>query len=278
MSHFDSNVFLAHLPQLQHTPDEAACWSQIELGIREFARQNRNEKSHDSMPFQQWWETAFDLLSSRQIQISNVNFAPSELGDQEFIELVNTGPAIIDLSGWRINAGADTQNFIFPAETLIHPGKTVRVFTHHEGEFNFATEQQIWNNKGDTALLYNTQDVLVGSWCYRAKAHDAICITHINFDGKVSKTEADEYVEMTNTSSHWLDISGWTLTTHHSAEFVFPNTSVVAPHQRIRVYTNQIHPESGGYSFGSHKAIWNNNGGTATLSDDREHQVSSLSY
>lgn len=278
MSHFDSDIFLTHLTQLQHLSNESVCWSQIELGIREFSRINASKSSQHNMPFQQWWATAFELLSGRQIQISGVNFAPSELGDQEFIDLTNAGPAIIDLSDWRINAGADSQNFVFPAQTLIHPGQSIRVFTHGEGEFNFGTEQQIWNNKGDMALVYDQHNNVVCSWCYRAKAHEDICITHINFDGKVSKTEADEYVEMTNISSHWLDISGWTLSTHHKTEFVFPHRSIVPPHQRIRVYTNQIHPESGGYSFGSHKAIWNNKGGNATLSDDRQHQVSSLSY
>ena len=35
-------------------------------------------------------------------------------------------------------------------------------------------------------------------------------------------------------------------------------SGMIQPGQEIRVYTNEVHPESGGYSFGKGSAIWNN--------------------
>ena len=39
--------------------------------------------------------------------------------------------------------------------------------------------------------------------------------------------------------------------------FTFPSY-VLQPGKNVRVYTNKIHPEYGGLSFGYGKAIWNN--------------------
>ena len=39
--------------------------------------------------------------------------------------------------------------------------------------------------------------------------------------------------------------------------FVFPSW-VMAPGSVVRVYTNQVHRQYGGFSFGSGTAIWNN--------------------
>ena len=35
-------------------------------------------------------------------------------------------------------------------------------------------------------------------------------------------------------------------------------SGMIQPGQEIRVYTNEVHPESGGYSCGKGSAIWNN--------------------
>ena len=41
-------------------------------------------------------------------------------------------------------------------------------------------------------------------------------------------------------------------------EFTFENAHELGVGERIRVYTNQIHPEWGGFSFGKRSAIWRN--------------------
>ena len=48
--------------------------------------------------------------------------------------------------------------------------------------------------------------------------------------------------------------------------------------QKIRVYTGEVHPETGGFSFGSKQAIWNNKGDAAELLDASGKVVSSFAY
>lgn len=109
-------------------------------------------------------------------------------------------------------------------------------------------------------------------------------MTDVRYDGKVPKTEADEYVTIANTSKTAapVDVSGYYLYVATSgtqgATFTFPKGSTVKPGQSVRVYTNEIHKETGGYSFGSGKALWNNKGGLAVLRDARGNKVSEFKY
>ena len=107
-----------------------------------------------------------------------------------------------------------------------------------------------------------------------------IQITSIFYDGEVFDTEADEYVEITNTGTEAQNLLGWVLRdiSEGYPSFTF-SSYVLAPGASIRVYTNENHPEYGGFSFGSGKAVWNNSEpDTAVLYDAEGRVVSSRSY
>lgn len=105
-------------------------------------------------------------------------------------------------------------------------------------------------------------------------------ITYVFYDGLVYRVESDEYVEITNLGSESQDLAGWVLKDISEGYPSFTFTSyVLAPGQSIRVYTNEIHPEYGGFSFGYGKAIWNNNDpDTAVLRNAQGQEVSRKSY
>lgn len=100
------------------------------------------------------------------------------------------------------------------------------------------------------------------------------------YDGLVSQVESDEYVEIINLGDEPQDLAGWVLMdiSEGYPSFTFPSY-VLAPHAHIRVYTNEIHNEWGGFSFGSGKAVWNNSDpDTAALYDAEGNEVSIRSY
>ena len=108
----------------------------------------------------------------------------------------------------------------------------------------------------------------------------SIVIECIFFDGVVPRSEADEYVQIANLGSASLDLAGWVLIdiSDGTPEFTFPS-HLLSPAGRVRVYTNEIHPESGGFSFGRGTSIWNNsNPDSAGLFDSQGVQVSTKSY
>ena len=62
-----------------------------------------------------------------------------------------------------------------------------------------------------------------------------------------------------NEGGRAQDITGWWLLdiADGRPQFVFPSRTL-EPGETIRVYTNQMHTDSGGFSFGSRSAIWSN--------------------
>jgi len=105
-------------------------------------------------------------------------------------------------------------------------------------------------------------------------------ITRIFYDGVVYRAESDEYVEITNLGDVPQDLEGWVLRDMSEGypSFTFPSY-ILSPGESIRVYTNEYHPEWGGFSFGYGKAVWNNTDpDVAALYNAEGHEVSRKSY
>jgi len=103
-------------------------------------------------------------------------------------------------------------------------------------------------------------------------------ITYVFYDGVVPYVESDEYAEITNQGSGTVILSGWRLNAGDPGQdFWFPSY-VMAPGESCRVYTNEIHPESCGFSYGSGKALWNNSGDCGYLYDDQGALASDYCY
>jgi len=107
-----------------------------------------------------------------------------------------------------------------------------------------------------------------------------VVIECIFYDGQVPQTEADEYVQIANLGTTSVALGGWQLkdVSDGSPTFTFPSYSL-APGTRVRVYTNQLHTEWGGFSFGRGTAIWDNlNPDVAALFNALAAEVSRKSY
>jgi hypothetical protein len=95
----------------------------------------------------------------------------------------------------------------------------------------------------------------------------------------VPRAESDEYVEVVNLGGASQDLLGWKLKDSEGTPvFQFPRWEL-GPGDVIRVYTNEMQPEWGGFSFGSGRAVWNNTSpDTAELYNGKGELVSSRSY
>ncbi len=106
-----------------------------------------------------------------QVIIKHILFdgAVPRVESDEYAEISNTGSAPINIGGWRLNAGAPGQDFVFPSFDL-QPGQSCRVYTNenhpdHCG-FSFGSGKAIWNNKGDCGYLYDASGAEVSRYCY----------------------------------------------------------------------------------------------------------------
>ena len=105
-------------------------------------------------------------------------------------------------------------------------------------------------------------------------------IIDIFYDGNVPQVESDEYVAINNLGNSAQELTGWRLVDIADGypSFIFPSY-MLQPQETIRVYTNEIHLEWGGFSFGYGSAIWNNSDpDMAALYDIEGYEVSRKSY
>jgi endonuclease YncB( thermonuclease family) len=103
-------------------------------------------------------------------------------------------------------------------------------------------------------------------------------ITYIFYDGLVEPEESDEYVAIRNKGGSPVNLAGWRLNKGGTGlDFWFPGFEL-QPGQECRVYTNEHHPESCGFSFGSGEALWNNRGDCGHLYDASGAEVSAYCY
>ncbi len=105
-----------------------------------------------------------------------------------------------------------------------------------------------------------------------------VIIQSVNYDGQVYRVESDEYAIIANMGTAPINIGGWRLNAgDNGQDFRFPNVELL-PGQHVRVYTNEVHPETGGFSFGKGQAIWNNKGDCGYLFDSGGSVVSEWCY
>jgi len=112
------------------------------------------------------------------------------------------------------------------------------------------------------------------------KKEPVIVIADIFFDGLEKTTEGDEFIEIANTGTDTGDISGWRVNADDKGQdFIFPEGTTLAPGASFRVYTNMTDLSTGGFSFGSKRAIWNNKqGDIGHLFDASGKEVDEFGY
>ena len=102
----------------------------------------------------------------------------------------------------------------------------------------------------------------------------------VYYAGSQVLREADEYVQIVNVGTKAQDLSGWVLRNLSRAtpSFTFKGI-ILQPGATVRVYTNEPHPEWGGFFFGLARGIWSNGqSDTAALFDAAGEIASQCSY
>ena len=120
-----------------------------------------------------------------------------------------------------------------------------------------------------TAPQVSSQEVQVNT---------SVKITDIFFNGVKGSREPDEYVEISNDGSEPVDITDWELQDVTGDREYKWESYLLQPGEKIRVYTNETHSDSGGFSFGSANAIWRNGGDIAELYDAEKQLVARYTY
>ncbi|MFC0118952.1 lamin tail domain-containing protein [Pseudoalteromonas xiamenensis] len=253
-----------HLHQsLSSHSEKMTIWTQLNAQVTKGAETLHHQAEQNGLPLSplhSWWQACYELCSGYQMKISQV-----EYGEEEYIVLTNHGPAIVDLSHWTLISNL-ARPFVFPPQTHLLPGDSIRVDVQRYAALSFHHRGRLLSVSGDKLELRDNRGICVSSWVYEREATNFIVINYLSYDGQEKYTEADEFVELMNISPHWVDLSGWRLSSVRGKQvFVFAKRSKLAPFATCRVYTNHFDANTGGYSFQSPRAIWHNKGDEAQL-------------
>jgi len=208
---------------------------------------------------------------------------------------------------WRITWTADAE---YPEYAVLD------VFVYPEGSCSLPVGRISYSGDGSDGTTYVYEGgrdyylkvIAAGllSWTIRVEDYAteaSVCpveITRIHYRGGdyieggetgFEMVEADEYVEIKNQGDSWQVIAGWTLENMtkglpafifpiHLPSDVVPRPWALPPHHSIRVYTGEVHPESGGFCFHYCPGnIWDNEvPDVAVLYNSRGEEVSRKSY
>lgn len=89
--------------------------------------------------------------------------------------------------------------------------------------------------------------------------------------------EPEEFVEVLNDGTAPIQLKDWTLSDDDNHVFIFPSF-VLGPGQHCRIYTNQYHPTTCGFSFFRPAPIWDNGADCAYLKDPLGEIISTYCY
>ena len=85
---------------------------------------------------------------------------PDPSGDPvrgEWVELVNDGPAVVDLAGFVLRDESSSNRYALPPGTELGPGAALRVVSgcgaDQESVLHWCSPTPVWNNGGDSVLL-----------------------------------------------------------------------------------------------------------------------------
>jgi hypothetical protein len=109
------------------------------------------------------------LVEGARIEIAEIRNA----GLSETLVLANRGHADQPLTGWCLVSFGGTKVFRFPDGYVLGPGEAVKITSgedvaHHPPKILAWTDEAVWNNRGDVALLFDWEGEEVARHGYPA--------------------------------------------------------------------------------------------------------------
>ncbi|RLF38578.1 MAG: nuclease [Thermoplasmata archaeon] len=87
--------------------------------------------------------------------------------NDEYVVIKNIDTTPIDVTGYRLNDEVN-HTYYFPEHYIIEPGVIVKIHTgsgnNTEYDLYWNNDYPIWNNNGDTAYLWNADDILIDTY------------------------------------------------------------------------------------------------------------------
>ena len=150
----------------------------------------------------------------------------------------------------------------------------VAILGRPDGGYSVARGAQVASARGSGAAGVVVEDAVVGAGAATVAAGSASAMgrelrlsIHADAPGDDNRNPNGEYAVLENPRDTDLSIGGWTLCDAANHCFRFPQGAVLAAGGRVVVHTGSGRNDGERYYMGRGRAVWNNSGDTATLTD-----------
>ncbi len=150
----------------------------------------------------------------------------------------------------------------------------VAILGRPDGGYSVARGAQVASARGSGAAGVVVEDAVVGAGAAAVATGSASVMgrelrlsVHADAPGNDNRNPNGEYAVLENPGDTDLSIGGWTLCDAANHCFRFPRGAVLAAGGRVVVHTGSGRNDGERYYMGRGRAVWNNSGDTATLTD-----------
>lgn len=90
---------------------------------------------------------------------------------KEYVQITNQGTGPQDMAGWSVSGSKGDERYTFPGGYILQAGGVVRLHSGTDGVDTFPgdiywTTKNVWNNKGETAYLWDAQGGQVDAYTW----------------------------------------------------------------------------------------------------------------
>ncbi len=98
------------------------------------------------------------------IRVSELNADPdgpdADVLGEEYITIVNEGYDGVSIAGWTLRDESSSNRYVFDAGMELDPGESITIVTGCDGgpagSVHWCSDQAVWSNGGDTAMVMDT--------------------------------------------------------------------------------------------------------------------------
>ena len=179
-----------------------------------------------------------------------------------WVELINTGPGVVNITGFIVSVGGDpTREYLIPEQSMAS-GKVLVLegtslgFRPSENESLYlydATGELVLDAQRQTGRLRGRSGEHEGSWLYPDNPtpgaantfifHDEIVISEISYNPPTGANSTNQWIEIANRSAAAVDLTGWGFS--EGISFNFPAGTILAAGEHACVARNPAEFTSG---------------------------------
>lgn len=206
---------------------------------------------------------------------------------REYAVIYNTGSTRLDLSDWTVR-DSSLSRFHLPAGTVLAPHDYLRVYSGSPTarDYYFGGSTQMFPNwdptagpfYGDTVALFDVQPGYeygnLQAWmhypCDPASCTDPLAgvlrLGAVMYDPPGADTAAGEYVEVANTSTKAISLTGYALT-RQGGQFEFPPNTTLAAGGTLRIVVGTGTDDASTLHMGRATSLLANSGDLLTVTN-----------